>query len=235
MTTTRTPIPQWLMLPLLLFVFWAGLQSIHEMLWYDEYWSFYYAFGDDPALTSTPADVIHRVIDAGAWERHPAGYYLLLNWSGGLFGTSEPSLRFISLFAGLMSLAWVYRIGKRLTGSPVGGFGGAITIGMTTFFIHYTHDIRMYTLILMCMSATFATYWELNTNKRLMFGTRAIFLFSLFWGMFSLYAVGMTYAFLGIYHIVFGSKKRRWGQILGMMLLSVGGMVIWIVYYLITR
>jgi|GEM_PF-2228820 len=232
---SRLYITQWLMLPLLLFVWWAGFQYFDEMLWYDEYWSYFYAFGDAPTATNTPADVVTRLIDAGAWERHPPGYYLLLHWSGGLFGTSEASLRFLSLFAGMLTLAWVYRVGAQLTGSRVGGLGGTLTIGMTNFFIHYTHDIRMYTVVMMCMSATLATYWHLTTAKKLMLGTRAIFLISLFWGMFSLYAVALSYAFLGVYHILFASKKRRWLQILLMMLLTVAGMVGWIGYYLLTQ
>lgn len=234
MTNTRAPIIQWLILPLLLFIWWGSFQYFDEMLWYDEYWSFYYAFGNSPTTPSTPADVIARVIDAGAWERHPAGYYLLLNWSGMLFGTSEQGLRFLSLFAGLLTIAWMYQIGKHITRSPVGGLGGALTIGLTTFFINYTHDIRMYTLVLMCMSASLATYWQLTTTKKLRFGTRAIFFLSLFWGMFSLYAVGLSYAFLGVYHILFGSKKRRWLQTLLLMLIALAGIGAWIIYYLVT-
>ena len=230
MTHSRT---YWLMIPILLFVCWASTQYFDEMLWYDEYWSYHFAFGD--ASSAPDSDVITRLLDAGFWERHPPGYYLMLNWTGGLFGTSEPALRFLSLFAGLLCLAWVYRMGKSITGTPIGGLGGVITIGITTFFIHYTHDIRMYTLIMLCMSATFATYWELTTRDRLMFGTRAIFFISLFWGMFSLYAVALSYGFLGVYHILFASKKRRWLETLAMMLISVALMAGWIGYYLINQ
>jgi 4-amino-4-deoxy-L-arabinose transferase-like glycosyltransferase len=231
MTTTK--YSYWLMIPILLFVCWASIQYFDEMLWYDEYWSYHFAFGN--AQSAPDGDVITRLLDAGFWERHPPGYYLLLHVSGRLFGTSEPALRFLSLFAGLLTLAWVYRIGKSITGTPIGGLGGVITIGITTFFIHYTHDIRMYTVMMMCMSATLATYWELTTRARLMFGTRAIFFISLFWGMFSLYAVALSYAFLGVYHILFASKKRRWLQTLVIMLISVALMAGWIGYYLINQ
>ncbi|MDX2078167.1 MAG: glycosyltransferase family 39 protein, partial [bacterium] len=236
MPNSRAQFTQWLMLPLLLFVWWASFQYFDEMLWYDEYWSYTYAFGNTPTSTmSSPADVITRVIEAGAWERHPPGYYILLNASGALFGTSEQGLRFLSLFAGILTLAWVYQIGKLITRSRVGGLGGALTIGMTTFFINYTHDIRMYTVVLMCMSASLATYWQLTTSKKVMFGARAIFFMGIFWGMFSLYAVALSYAFLGVYHLLFASKKRRWLQLLLLMLIAVAGMVGWIGYYIITQ
>ncbi|HRF96072.1 MAG TPA: hypothetical protein PLZ51_12795, partial [Aggregatilineales bacterium] len=48
MPNFRAQFIQWLMLPLLLFVWWASFQYFDEMLWYDEYWSYTYAFGNTP-------------------------------------------------------------------------------------------------------------------------------------------------------------------------------------------
>lgn len=235
---TQTPhftFIQWLMLPLLLFIWWAGFRYSEEMLWYDEYWSYHYAFGDRSLEVLAPTDVIRRVLDAGTWERHPPGYYLLLNLAGRLFGTSEACLRYLSLFASLLSLAWAYQLGKIITCSQVGGFGGAFTLGMNNFFIHYAHDARMYALVIVCMCATLATYWQLTNTKRLMRGARLIFVISLFWGMFSLYAVGISWVFLGIYHLLFASKKRRWFQTLVLMGIAVIGIMAWVGFYLVNQ
>ncbi|MEO0563411.1 MAG: hypothetical protein AAF125_14980, partial [Chloroflexota bacterium] len=70
------------MVPVLLLTAFLGARGLFaDALWYDEWWSVYYAGADAQYPGVTPSDTWSRV--AGEFhELNPPGYYIVLNlWS----------------------------------------------------------------------------------------------------------------------------------------------------------
>ncbi len=77
---------------------------------------------------------------------HPPGYYWLLALWRLLTGTSEFTLRALSAFVSIGSIAFVYALGKRLFGWSA-AITAALLIAFNTFSIYYAQEARMYALL----------------------------------------------------------------------------------------
>ena len=96
--------------------------------------------GDEPAslfsagiLASGPrslADVWEYLVESD--PRNPPGWPVLLFVWGRIVGWSEVAIRSLSLFAGLLTLAWVYRTGRDMF-SPGAGLVAALLLGTSVF------------------------------------------------------------------------------------------------------
>ncbi len=116
-----------------------------DSLWYDETVSTY--------LAGSPAAELLRHT---AGDIHPPGYYLLLR--GWLLLTGYPTGRadanghglelaagFFSLFFGVLLIALVYALARRLAGRGV-AFVAALLVALSPFNVWYGQEVRMYTL-----------------------------------------------------------------------------------------
>jgi 4-amino-4-deoxy-L-arabinose transferase-like glycosyltransferase len=101
-------------------------------IWWDEAWSIWVAGQSfDQTTHITASDV------------HPPLYQWALHGWVRLAGISAFSARYLSLIGGLLTVASVYAITKRLGGRKA----GLIALGMTAispFFIHWSQEARMY-------------------------------------------------------------------------------------------
>ena len=110
-----------------------------ESLWYDETVSVYLARQSLPALLAHTAGDIH-----------PPGYYLLLHaWQSLAQPTLHTGLEFLfawpSLWAGMLIVALLYPLGRRLVGTPAALLG--LWLAATSpFGIWYSQEVRMYTV-----------------------------------------------------------------------------------------
>lgn len=135
MTRNRTV---YLILALVVILLAAGLR-LHRLgtqsLWNDE--------GASAAMTlRAPAAIVAN----SAADIHPPGYYLLLAGWSALTGRSEFALRALSALAGVLSVALVIALGRRLLDRPAGLIAGAI-LAAHTFAIYYAQEARMYALL----------------------------------------------------------------------------------------
>ncbi|MBZ0286104.1 MAG: hypothetical protein K8I30_00710, partial [Anaerolineae bacterium] len=93
------------MIALLLAVMALGARGLgQDALWLDEYWSLAHAGGLE---SLSPVEVWGRIAASDPWQT--PGYYLLLNLWGGRVGWSAFAGRALSLLAGMLAVAWVYR------------------------------------------------------------------------------------------------------------------------------
>lgn len=83
-----------------------------------------------------------------ARDIHPPGYYWLLAVWRVLLGESEFSLRALSTFASLFTVAFTYAIGRQLFGRWIGLLAAAF-VTLNTFSIYYAQEARMYALLSM--------------------------------------------------------------------------------------
>lgn len=144
-TNPSTPLPLRAFALSLCIVFLAALVRFHELgaqsLWNDEGNSYVQA-------TRSFADIA----DNAARDIHPPGYYWVLAIWRALTGDSEFSLRSLSAFASILTVAFTYAIGKRIF-SPQAGLAAALFVALNTFSIYYAQEARMYALLAMWAAA----------------------------------------------------------------------------------
>lgn len=89
-------------------------------------------------------------------EPHPVGSYFLqhiwLEWAG----HSEFALRFVSVWFGVLAVALLYRLARRLELSPPTATVGALLLAVSPYAIWHSQDARMYSILL---ALTLASTW----------------------------------------------------------------------------
>lgn len=120
-----------------------------QSLWNDEGSSYVQA-------TRSFADIATNA----AADIHPPGYYWTLRVWRGLTGESEFALRYLSVLAGVMTVAFAYGYGLRLypsrrdVGAAV-GLAGATLVALNTFQVYYSQEARMYAALALWGAASF--------------------------------------------------------------------------------
>ena len=87
-----------------------------------------------------------QVLTGAAGSSHPPGYYLLLHvWQAAGMGSNDWLLRYPSVFASLLSVALVYRVGSLLFDRRA-GLLAAFGMALAPFQVYYAQEARMYAL-----------------------------------------------------------------------------------------
>jgi hypothetical protein len=120
----------------------ATAQLEGDSLWDDEAWSMW-------AVAGPLSQTLGRV----AADVHPPLYFVVLDGWVAWLGEAVYVVRLLSTFFGVLGLAATYRLGKELFDGWTGGIA-ALLLGTSGFFVRYTSEVRMYTLLL-CL-ATFS-------------------------------------------------------------------------------
>lgn len=154
---------------------------------------------------------------AGTWrnvaakdETHPPGYFLLLNLWSRLVGPDLLPLRLLSIYFGLLAVAFTYRL-ARLTGSTDQALVAAVVLALMAYFGFYLHEVRMYSLLAM---VTVLTVWSYASLVHSTTGDRRRWLIVLFLSAAAtiyVHAFGFVLlAAIGLLHLVFIPKNRQW-------------------------
>ena len=93
------------------------------------------------------------------------GWPLLLSAWGRVVGWSEVAVRALSLFFGMLTLAWVYRTGRDLL-APRAGLFATLLLSTSVFFLAYMIHARAFTLIALCSTLCIWSYWRLVLHPR---------------------------------------------------------------------
>lgn len=128
----------WLLVALALFAFSLRVYNLGKAdLTFDESAS---AF-----IAGQPYDKMLAYLRAAIREHPPAYYVLLRTWTLAA-GRSEYALRFLSVWFGVLSVALVYRVGRRAV-HRTGALAAAALLAVQPFHVHYSQDARMYILM----------------------------------------------------------------------------------------
>ncbi|MDQ7029429.1 MAG: peptidoglycan DD-metalloendopeptidase family protein [Ardenticatenia bacterium] len=132
MNSRQTPV----ILALSGLAFWLQVTRLHvQSLWYDE--------GFSAWLASRPAA---EIVARTAADIHPPLYYLLLHAWTALAGSSEFSLRFLSVMAGVPAVPLVWVLSRGLLGRQAGPVA-ALLAAIAPVWLWYAQEARMYTLV----------------------------------------------------------------------------------------
>ncbi|MBI1279758.1 MAG: hypothetical protein GC179_16640 [Anaerolineaceae bacterium] len=216
---------KWLwMIPLLLIITFLGARGLNrKAIWYDEWWSVYYA-GTSPLYGPIPlAETTNRILSEHN-EFNPPGYYFALNVWSSLTGTTTYNLRAWSLLLGLLTLAFTYRIGRDLV-SWRAGLAAALMLGFSAFFITYLHEMRAYIQLAFFSAALLWSYARLVTRSPKPVWVYMIFAVSILGLCYTHYMGFTVLGALGLYHLFFAPKNKGWlwvtllGIVMGLLFL----------------
>ncbi len=208
-----TPVWLWALVPMLL----AAALGI-PLLDYD-------AFNGDETTVLATAGALqeegHSL--AEVWEniapRVAAGWPLLLSRWGPLVGWSEAAIRSLSIFAGVLTIAVVYRAGTDLFSPHVAVFA-AMLLGASVF--HHAYMIRAgpYASVALLTAISVWGYWKVAMHQGapgrragagLLLGGTGL--------TFSHFLAALLVPVLFLYHLLFAPRGHRWWR--AMMLFSL--------------
>ncbi|MDE0609047.1 MAG: glycosyltransferase family 39 protein [Anaerolineaceae bacterium] len=184
--------------------------------------------GDEPA-TLLAAGILQPETHslAATWrfiaenDPHQAhGWPLLLFVWGRLVGWSLVAVRALPLFAGLLTLAWVYRCGRDFF-SPVAGLTASLLLAASLFFLAYLTHARAFSLVALCVALVLWCYWRLTFQPRPPTHLARVGLLAGCVGL--LYAHYFSALFLPvliIFHLPRRPRDRRWQQTAALFVLA---------------
>jgi uncharacterized membrane protein len=217
---------QWLWtIPLLLLASFLGARMLNaDMLWFDE----------SKTVLETGARHFGPYSFAEVWDflaqydpwQSPA-YFLLLNFWARFVDWSDFAARALSLLIGVLSLAFAYRMGKDLAGQRVGLYTLAALLG-SSLTIHYFHEMRPYTLYILMTCLSIWAYWGILSREKVAWWLY-LWLFLGLTGLAYTHVLALLTAFgIGVYHLLFAPKNRKWLYASGVMLLSALAFLPWL-------
>ncbi len=152
------------------------------------------------------------------------GLPLVYSVWGRVFGWSEFAIRALPLFAGLLALAWTYRTGRDLF-APLVGLVAVLLLATSAFFITYMHVARSYSMVALFTVMIIWSYWRLALRPSANGPDRAaqlVFVVGSIGIFYSNYYAILLLIGLGLWHLLFMPKDRRWWR--PVLLLGLAGM-----------
>ena len=207
MRTLRT-WPSWLWaIPLLILAAGLGISGLNkDAFGWDEVSSMNAVGGTTPGLSLI--DTWNNVTQSAPDQA--VGFALMLSQWGRLVGWTEFATRALPFFAGLLALAWVYRLGRDLF-SPSVGLIALLVMATSVYFVIFMHQLRVFTFIALVVSLTLWCYWRVTLHPRPPGPASQIGLLVGFVGLFyTHYFAALFLGALGLYHLLFAPKTRRW-------------------------
>ena len=197
----------WALLPLLLAAALATKQLDNRAFFDDEKDSLYTA-GINNAGPSNLGEVWEFITEKDPDQTQ--GWTLLLFIQGRIVGWSEPAIRALSLFAGMLALAWVYRAGRDFF-SPQTGLVAALMLGTSAVFLAYMEFARAFTMVALFTALILWSYWRVALHPRSPGpGAQAGLLLGSIGLLYSHYFGSLFLPALGLFHLLFVPKKGRW-------------------------
>ncbi|MCY4146780.1 MAG: glycosyltransferase family 39 protein [Chloroflexi bacterium] len=204
---------------ILLLGFAAGAAQLNaDAIWTDELYSLANIGAFDPPYS--PAQIIDSLARYSP-QHTPLYYFISAIWAQ-LAGWSQFSMRMLSLFAGSLFIAWLYRLCADLFGRGVGATGACLA-ATSAFLLVSFHEIRMYSLMLALAAMHTVCYWKLAYGRARGRGAALCFVMTaaalLYTHMFST----ITLAALSLHHLLFALRRKHgWRIVAGW--LAAGGL-----------
>ena len=152
--------------------------------------------------------------------QHGPLYFVLLNIWQNAAGRDLFSLRLLSLFCGVLAVAFTYRLAA-IAGSFETAAVAAILAASVAYLNFYAQLVRMYSLLALLVVIVLWAYWQaISAQTRapariltVLAGSSAALIYVHYYGMIVLVAIGL-------YHALFAAKDRRWLQVCAAMLVA---------------
>lgn len=152
--------------------------------------------------------------------QHGPLYFVLLNFWQKVAGRDLFSLRLLSIFCGLLSVAFTCRLAS-VSGERDIATIAAILSAFVAFLIFYHQLVRMYSLLVLLVAVASWAYWNVISAAEappawswaLLIVSSAALIYVHYYGMIVLVATGL-------YHLLFAARNRRWFQVCAAMIVA---------------
>lgn len=141
---------------------------------------------------------------------HAPLYYMTLNVWGLVHSYHYYPLRMISLFAGVIAVAGIYLLGKKMANHRTGLFASLLAT-TNIVFVFYTHELREWIWVVLCAVLILLIYWHIVSRKR---SVRPMYFLALFivtiLALYTNYSIIFVLIAVGLYHLFFVRKDNVW-------------------------
>ena len=198
------------MMFILLLAFGLGVRGLNaDIIWSDELFSLAFMGAFDPPYS--PAQII-ATLQVHAPDHVPLYYFFGSIW-GQITDWHQLAMRFISLVAGVLMVAWLYRFASDVVNLRAGVIA-AMLMTTSAFVVVYFHELRVYTFLMMLSIMHSWAYWRLAYGDS---QTRRIWLLFVLTTAALLYTHNFSlilFSALGTSHLIYATRSRRWRQII---------------------
>ena len=164
-----------------------------------------------------PGLVLERLVIKS--QQHVPGYFLILFVWGNVLEWAPLAMRLLSVFFGILSLALVYRLGRSFISKEAGLMALVMFAGLAFYNIWYL-PIRMYTMFVAAELLLLYLYFRALRSHRVSRSQLLLICFAclafLYTHIFSL----ATLLGIGVYHLIFVPKNRKWFALSGAYILA---------------
>ena len=156
----------------------------------------------------TPLDVIESLQRYS--PDHTPGYFITLSIWGNLTSYELASGRLLSILAGLLALAIAYRLARDFI-APEAAFFVIVILASNAFYNFYYAHTRMYTLFVLMAGSVLWLYLRSLEQTRPLKARDCFALGAASLYFLSLHLFSVVFMLpLGLYHLLFAQKNRRW-------------------------
>lgn len=167
----------------------------------------------------TPVEALESL--AANSPDHTPLYFLLLNVWGHLVGADIATGRLLSVFAGLLSAAMIYRLTRDFA-SPMAAVIALIILASNAFSNFYMLYLRMYPLLALNTAIVCLLYLQILRRSRSPRRRDFVMLSAACYALVNTHAISVLAVIaLGIYHVLNVRKDRRWLHVSLAMLLAL--------------
>jgi len=107
------------------------------------------------------------IIVERAFNNHPPFYFVLLHLWAKIFSDTIFSARFLSLIFGMLVVCFMFVLGRRIFTERV-GILSSLFVALSLFHIHYSQEIRMYSLVAFLALLSMYFFIRLFDEKRVL-------------------------------------------------------------------
>ncbi|MDD4785520.1 MAG: glycosyltransferase family 39 protein, partial [Candidatus Shapirobacteria bacterium] len=174
--------------------FGLRLIAINQSLWLDE------------AISANVAKMpIGEIVkNFSIHDFHPPVYYWFLNIWNNIFGSEVVSLRVSSILFSLITVYFVYLIGKKIKNKKI-GILAAFFLTINPLFVFYSQELRMYSMATMWLTIGFYFFIKIKNKK---YQTKDLVIFNLMMALAfgTFYGSIFLIASFAIYFLI----KKEW-------------------------
>ena len=168
-----------------------------------------------------PCSPLEAVRASARWPGQNWGHVIAFSQWGQLVGWSEFAIRSLSWLVGPLTLAWVFRLGRDLS-TPAIALTSALLLATSVLFLTYMHVARFYGPAMLFSAIALWGYWRVAlAGKAPKQEARIALLLGATGLLYSQYFCALMVPALGLFHLFFVRKNRRWWHALSLLVLAV--------------
>ena len=210
--------PWLLALPLLLLAMFFATSQLDNRAFQEDELATLRLAGSDRREPLPFADFQALLVERSAEQAF--GWPLLVSLWVQIAGWSEPAVRALPLLAGMLALAWTWRLGRDLFHHSV-GLLAVLALATSAFFIAYMWFARAFTTVALCSTLLLWCYWRLRLQRR---PARPVHHAGLLLAASALaylhYFAVILVAAVALFHLAFGRKYRGFWRPLALFALA---------------